>query len=525
MPEQDQSNAKRRQRALENAGLAGAQAEAVDRYGSAVKEHLVSCVGTDRETGQVLKKSLQSISREKISEKQPYQSIKAQAGYAAEVKTAARENAEKIIAGDRTRVSRTDDLSGDLTDAAGRRVGGVNNELYDLVSVGKDGSYIEGTARQLKYVGRDPKECCGRLLGRKFDKYREADAAIEVPRDFYDGVKAELDGRIDKVSGQLRRAEERGNLELAEKHRAQLERLEKTRTNLKRGALTTDEAIEARLHPRLSAARDAVGVSHRAGLEAAGAGAVIGGGMSFIRNAVAVVKGDEEPEEAVLALAGDTVSAAGLSYVTGFLGSAVKGGMQNAQSIYLRALSHTAMPAMAATAVLETGKTLCRFAAGELDGAQCLGELGEKGSGLVASTAGAAVGQLLIPVPILGGLVGSMCGYALSSMYYQTLTDALNQAKLAREERLLVEAECAEAAAALREYRFEMELVLRNYFTEHLQVFDSALAQMQAAFRTGDADRFTAGANRITEALGGEPLFRTAAELDALMAGEGPIVI
>ena len=43
------------------AGIAGASYETVQRYGSAVKEHLVGFSGADNETGTRLQKSLKSI--------------------------------------------------------------------------------------------------------------------------------------------------------------------------------------------------------------------------------------------------------------------------------------------------------------------------------------------------------------------------------------------------------------------------------------------------------------------------------
>ncbi len=135
------------------------------------------------------------------------------------------------------------------------------------------------------------------------------------------------------------------------------------------------------------------------------------------------------------------------------------------------------------------------------------------------------MGQILIPVPVIGGLVGSMCGYALSSMYYNTLSSALNEAKIAHEERLQIEAECEAAIIAIREYRFEMELAIRNYFVDHICVFDSAFSKMQESFRTGSIDLLVEGANSITETLGEEALFHTASELDALMAGDDAILI
>lgn len=514
-----------KKRTVENVGIAGAQVETVRRYGSAVKEHFVAYSGEDREAGKVLAKGLKNISKSKLNPEFKEQNIKQQSGFSAEVKTVARENAEKIVNGSKApRSTRTDDIA-KQSDGRGGTVGGKNDQLLDIAEIDRSGIYIEGSGRQLKFVGGDSRGCYDKLLGAKMDKYREADVPIEIPSDFYDDVKVRLAKRTEDLQRQIERAEQGGNLELADRHRAQLAKVEQASKNLRKGKLTNQEAIEARLHPKLSTAKDIAQLSHRAGVEAAKTGAATGGGMSLIRNSVSVIKGDKDPGDAALAVAGDTAFAAGLSYATGFMGSAIKGGMQNAESIYLQELSHTAVPAMIATSILEVGKTLYRLADGQIDGVECLNELGEKGTGIVASTAGATVGQVLIPIPVVGGLIGSMCGYALSSMYYNTLTSSLNEAKLAHEERLQVEAECEGAIQAIREYRLEMELTIRNYFTENISAFNNAFSQMNEVFHTGNVDLFIAGANSITETLGGEVLFRTTDELDALMAGGDTITL
>lgn len=528
-------------RTVENIGLAGAQAEVVARYGSAAREHFVAYSGVDQAAGRTLKKGLKSISQSRVSSPK---NIKQQAGFSAEVKTVARENAQKIVEGDvgritTTRTVRTDDIpqqkmwvekpigapEDQCFQGVEMPVGGTNDQLYDLVEVCDDGTCFLGSGRQLKYVGKDAKSCCSKLLSKDYDKYRDAQAALEIPKDLYDGVQEELDQRISSLNKQLQKAKNQGNTELAEKHQAQLDRAQKTKASLRKGKVTSEEAIEARLHPKLSTAKDVAKLSHQAGMEAAKTGALIGGGMSFVRNAVAVVKGDETPGEAAKAIAVDTAGAGTLSYATGFIGSAVRGGMSNAKSSYLRTISNTGMPAMIATAVLETGKTLYRFIDGEIDGTQCLEELGEKGTGIVASSAGAVIGQIVVPVPILGGLLGSMFGYALSSTLYYSLLAALDEQKMAHEVRLLVEAECEEAITAIREYRLEMELAIRNYFTEYIPAFENAISDMQAAFQTHDVDLLVKGANAITETLGEEALFRTSEELDALMAAKDTILI
>lgn len=361
---EDMHKEKDYQSTIKNAGIAGSQAKLVQYYGSAVKEHLVAYTGIDRETGQSLKKGLKSISKSKINPANQTQNTNQQAGFSAEVKTVARENAEKIInngknarkipKSDKTRTIRTDDVAKQTT-AAGTTVGGTNDQLYDLITINEDGSFIEGSARQLKYVGDNAEKCCQKLMEKKFDKYREAGAELEVPKDFYAKVQSELDRRAESLERQIENARKKGNVELMKKHEQQLERVKQTKSSLREGKLTKNEAIFARQHPKLSTAKDIANISNRAGLDAAKTGAIIGAGMSFIYNSVAVLKGDETPEDAALAVVGDTTSAAGLSYVTGFMGSAIKGGMQNAESAYLSVLSDTAlMPPMCVHRLLWT---------------------------------------------------------------------------------------------------------------------------------------------------------------------------
>ena len=513
---------KERSSTLKNVGVVGANADAVDRYGSAVKEHFVAYSGLDNETGQQLAKGLKDISEHKVNPDFYDQNIKQQAGYSAEVKTASRESAEIRIQGNRKhKITRTDDMV-KQPDGKGHSIGGKNEQLYDIAEVDSNGVYIEGSGRQLKYIGGDASECAKKLLSSKFDKYRDADVPIEVPADYYDDVNAELSQKIQKLQEQIIKAEENGKSEVAEKHRQRLRKIEKTKQNLRKGKLTNTEAIEARLHPKLSTAKDVVKVAHRVGVEGAVIGAAVGGGVAFIQNAVDVMKGDKTPGEAAVNVVGSIGKAGVLGYSTSFVGSAVKGAMQNATSTYVRALSKTGLPATIVVSVLEVGKTLTRYGKGTIDGTQCLTELGEKGTGMLGSSSGAVVGASVgsvVPVAgtIIGGLIGSMAGYALSTAYYNQLARVLNDAKLAHEERLIVEAECEEAILAIKEYRLQITLAVNNYLREHMKAFCTAFSEMETSYQIGDVDGFIKGTNRIVEQLGGTPLFESKAECDMLL--------
>jgi hypothetical protein len=427
------------------------------------------------------------------------------------VKEVARENADRIIKGDKTRVVRTDDI------------GRVNDPLYDHVTLDEHGNIIDGSGSQMKFVGKDPSAALDKLASKKFEKYLDADAKIEVPSDYCDKMKEEAQTRAKQAHEQVARLRAEGKTDLADKQLAEAKKYEKIHKNLEKSKVSNKDAMEARLHPELSTAKDVVKLSHRAGIESAKTGALIGGGVSLVKNLVAVANGEKDPQEAALAVAKDTGTAAVTSYVTAFGGSALKGAMQNAGNSSIRALSNTNLPAMIVSAAVEAGKTLGKYFKGEIDGTECLVELGEKGTNIIASTCFAAVGQILIPIPVLGAMVGGMVGYALNSALYKHVAGALQGAKLAREERIRIEAECEEAIKRIRESRAALEAVISEYLADHAAVFQAAFDDMKAALQLGDIDGFIAGANAITCKLGGKPQFNTFSEFDALMPSPEPL--
>jgi hypothetical protein len=371
---------------------------------------------------------------------------------------------------------------------------------------------------------------------------RNAEKLLERAKKFEHGKNIGLKEYCDTKATVLREKAERlehdGKRELAEKYRKQAENYERVRDNMRDSGYTTDEAVFYREHPKLATARDIAHTSHRAGVDAAKNGAVIAGSMSLIRNIIDVAKGDKEPDEAALAVVKETAGGAAVSYGTAFAGSALASVMKNAgevviengtkvlkPNVYIQALGKTNLPGTIVTAALETGKTLCKYFKGEIDGVECLTELGEKGTGMISSAMFATIGQFAIPIPVVGGLIGGMVGYALSSVCYGQLVDALKDAKLAHEERIRIEAECAEAVAMIRQYRAEMEKMVNQYLTDHINTFHVAFDDMKCALDIGDIDGFIVGANAITRKLGGKPQFETLSEFDTLMQGESALIL
>ena len=498
-----------------NAGLAGAASDVVSRFGSGIKEHIVAYGGVDNETGQVLKRGLKQISEYKVNPEYRDSNLKQQAGFAAETKEVARRRAEEAISGKKPTTVRTDDIPGH-----------VNDQLFDITcEVDANGNPVPGSSMQMKFVGATPKDAVSAMLGKDYQKYIDNNCKMLVPSDYFDGMKEELSGRIDDLKKQIEYLKEHGKADVAAQKQALLDKCEKLRDNLEKSSVSNAEAMEARTDPLLSTAKDIVKVAHRAGVEQAKMGAAIGGGVSIVRNAVAYFNGKKDGKEAVVSVAKDTAGAAAVSYATGFVGSAIKGVAQNSTSDYVRTLSKTNLPAFIATTALETGKTLTKYFKGNIDGTQCLEELGEKGYGMVNSAIYAAIGQVAIPIPIVGALAGSMIGYALSSASYKILTDSLKAAKIARERRIAIEKQCAESIKMLKEYRQQLEEGINKYLKEKREFFDATFLEIKSTLQIGDVDGYIAATKKITRAFGGTPQFSNMAEFETLMASDEKVIL
>ncbi len=500
----DEKKKKQRDKDLLNAGIAGAAYETVQRFGSAAKQHYVAYTGKDNETGKNLVKGLKQISEEKVNPNYEFQNIHQQAGFSAEVKDVARSNAEKIINGDSTRKIRTDDL------------GRVNDPLFDTVTVDANGNVIAGSGAQMKFLGASEKDPTGKgnasralekLQSKKFQKYLDADSKIDVPKNQYDEIIQEANTKIKNLTKQLENQKATENTEQVTKLQEQIDKLEKIKRNLRQSTLSSDEAVFARQHPGLSTAIDVTKISHRAGVETAKTSAIIGGSVSIVRNLVAVCKGDVEPEDAVKYVAKDTATTAAVGYGTGFAGSALKGAMQNSGSEYIQVLSKTNVAGTLVAVTVSATKTLIRYFNGEIDGVECLETLGEQGTGMISSAMFAAIGQVAIPIPVVGGLIGGMVGYALSSATYGVLIDSLKEAKLAREEREQIEKICEEHIKMIREYRAEIEKIINKYLIDSMDVFRDSFVGIKNALAIGDVDWFIESANAITENFGGQTSF------------------
>jgi len=332
------SEREEKEQALIEAGLTGAAYDIVQRYGSANKEHLVAYSGTDNETGKTQNLSLKKISKWKGKDNP--KNVKSQAGKAAEVKEAARKRSEAIINGKKPRTVRTGDIPKQQYgegNKLGNTIGSESDQIHDIVDIDSTGKPIVGTSYQMKFEGKTPDEALNKLLDKDHQKYFDNNEKIAVPSDFYEGIKKSAGKRIKEVEKQIdaiKKQKSHDNALLAKKQQ-ELEKLKSIRDgkSIKKSLVSNKDAQRAATNAKLSTTLDIFEISHKASLKQAKSGAVIGGSISIIRNLVAVIKDEKEPEKALLDVAKDTGSAAAVSYATAFTGSALKGAMLKVRNL------------------------------------------------------------------------------------------------------------------------------------------------------------------------------------------------
>lgn len=503
---------------IARAGIALAANETVSRFGGANAEFIKGYAGLDNETGVRFAKGLADIAKHKVNADplEGAKNIKQQAGYSAEVAAASRRNAEAVIQGSDIRTTRSDDLP----------QYGRNHNVVDLVQV-RGGEIIEGSQVQMKFVGNRDQlfEDIAREDG-KFSRYRGV--GLELPSEQFAGAQ---DGKnavefCREKAGERRtaaqKAESAGRPDAAAKLRREADNYEQLANNVKDSGLTTEDVLFYRRHPKIATALDIGRTSHRAGQEGAKYGAIIGGCISLLKNALAVAQEKKNATQAVKDLAADTAQAGVLGYATAFTGAVIKGSMQQSANPAMRTLANTSAPTLALNICISLGASIKRYATGEISEAQLLNEVGEKGAGMLSSGMMAALGQLAIPIPFVGAAIGGMIGYSLSSLFYQSALDAAAGAENSRKNLERVRGIEAAARARIATEQDALDAFMRKEIPQLRAETRQLLAMTDGASAAG-IDAFTAAVNQYATLLGKQLQIRSMAEFDDFMASDEPL--
>ncbi|GAA7349763.1 hypothetical protein BD0120_09740 [Helicobacter pylori] len=257
---------------ITDAAIMGSTSEESALYASANREHL-----------SVLDK-LEEISKRKINPNYINQNINQQAGYSAELKEQAHANAQNILMKNGEKLVQYDNLSSGQKAQIKKLLKGYatpnkNHELVDYVRVDRNGNVIANTLTQSKFVGKDGAECFEKFLSKGYEKYFENGVNMNVPKDYYRGIQKAADAKIESLESQIAKQKGLGDFQKVAHLEKKRQYCKTIKAHTRPASTTKAEAIDARLNPNLSTAKDVASVSHQAGMNAIQTGAWIGGGV------------------------------------------------------------------------------------------------------------------------------------------------------------------------------------------------------------------------------------------------------
>ena len=538
----------KKNRSAVNVGLAGAGSEVVNRFGSANAQLIKGYTGYQNESG-IYVKGLRDIAKSKNNS---YANAKQQAGFAGEVIFEGKTNAENIINQKAERISRTDSL------------GTKNHQEFDHVKtdangnpiLDKHGNYTGTSQMKLRgeynleeYIKRKklkdpnwepPKDLtqqklieissvknAKKLVNGEFEKFKNVNT-LDIPTEQYEPARKYLQEQQKELKKQISHLKKNGENSKVVQKQEELNRVRSVEKRLRK-SVSSNDAMNARMHSLKYTVKEVHKVSHRAGLQQAKIGAILGGAISLSRQILMISKGEEtDLKYATVNVLKDTGQAAVLSYATGYSGAAIKALMERSGKEIFKNLSKSNMPAMIATATLETAKSIRRYLNEEdFDELQLLEELGEKGTGMLAGSIGAALATAVLPVVAAGTagavvvsglvMVGGMVGYMTGSAIYASSMELLQEQQLAAEKRVLVEQLAKDAIAAMEKERQELQELINEHLTEQKNTFEVCFNEINDAITSGDHSAFKENANSLAITFGTTLQFIDFEEFDAFM--------
>ncbi len=178
--------------------------------------------------------------------------------------------------------------------------------------------------------------------------------------------------------------------------------------------------------------------------------------------------------------------------------------MQSSANRIIQSLGKGSAPAMIVTICVANATVLTRYFSGKIDGTELCKQLVKANTTLVSSGAMAVAGQALIPIPVVGMLVGGFVGAILSETCFNILNS--ERVKLARQRRIEIEKECHEFIKLSEMYQNQFKEVFEQHFHETTKFFNQNFDALWRASYAGDADLAIGVNNKIQEWSGQKAL-------------------
>lgn len=267
----------------------------------------------------------------------------------------------------------------------------------------------------------------------------------------------------------------------------------------------------------------------RAGVAGFKGGLQTGLQMNIARNLVDVINGEKDLGDAVVDTA---VDSAKIAVTSGATNVGIEAATVATKQVVDKLAEKTAEKVVG-TAIVEVlgvatnnvgkivtvAKTVTtsvnQFINGELTAEDFFLQLGQAGSDIAFSSVGTVIGTA-IAGPV-GGFLGGLAGYLVSSIFYSTISSAIDRAKMARERYLILSEISQAAIKRMQEERQILERNAQECFKKLDMNMDYAFKIIDEALLDSNTEKFVNGMNLILKQFGGEAQFNSFNEFKEIM--------
>ncbi|MFM8342380.1 MAG: hypothetical protein ACKN9F_09205 [Methylomonas sp.] len=263
---------------------------------------------------------------------------------------------------------------------------------------------------------------------------------------------------------------------------------------------------------------------HESGIRAGNVGALLAGSTSTVTGLYSLHKGDIEAGELLTRVAVDSAK----GYATGYVVTAMSKGLTHSTTYFLgesvaRTFARSNAPVAIASGVVNASKSFISYINGDIDSEQLLDEVSHTAITSTSSFYYGALGQVAIPIPVVGAVIGAGVGYFIGNMLHQSGLIALGDSRVvkeAKERRYAVQAMCLAAIPEIQKHRLELENYLDSYFSERKNEFLASFNILDHSLYNWNPDEFVSGLERINNQFGTSLQFKSFSEFNALMISD-----
>ena len=334
-----------------------------------------------------------------------------------------------------------------------------------------------------------------------------------------------------KIEELLKQRIEKGTLK-AEDYEQTLRNLKKSlqHDNIASDGTTYQEALDATNKEQADKIannyklKSALTDMHKSGIKAGAVGAGITGGISLLTEGYSVIKGEKDIAEASI----NTIINSAKGFATGYTVTAISKGITHSSSHFLgeqlaKSITRSSAPVAIAAGVVNTSKHIVSYLKGDIELEELTDNISHTAITGTSSFYYGALGQLAIPIPVVGALVGAGVGYFIGNMIHQSGLVALGDSavvKASKERRDQIRAICLEAIPQIQKNRDELQSLLDEHFAERKHIFDSTFLAMDLAVSNTEPDQYIDALNSLNERFDSELPFQNFTEFDQFMQSD-----